>query len=314
MSAGVAAAMLVERARVIAMARVADLEVPVASEQPPVSRVACGQHTVEEIDARANRGDQVFGRAHAHQVARRSRRHARHEMRHDARALLGRLADRKPADRVAIEADTHKLGERFVAQALIHAPLHDAEERIRAWPGAPRALGPAHRQAHGARCLGFARRIRRALVEHHGDVGVQHLLNAHRLLRREKQPIAVDRRGELHALLGDLAQRAEAEHLEAPRVGEDRSAPAHEAVQAAMALDHLEPRSQPEMERVAEHDLRAELAQLGGRHRLDRAVGADRHERGCVHAAVRELEHAAARGAVPVRHGELHRSISIASP
>ena len=39
---------------------------------------------------------------------------------------------------------------------------------------------------------------------------------------------------ELHALLADLAQRAEAEHLEAARVGEDRPVPAHEAVQAAV--------------------------------------------------------------------------------
>jgi hypothetical protein len=41
-------------------------------------------------------------------------------------------------------------------------------------------------------------------------------------------------RGELDAFLGDLAQRAQAEHLEAAGIGEDRSVPAHEAVQAAV--------------------------------------------------------------------------------
>ena len=39
------------------------------------------------------------------------------------------------------------------------------------------------------------------------------------------------------------------------------------------------------------------VVQLVGRHRLDRAVGADRHERRRLDAAVRELEPAAARGA-----------------
>src|SRR5882762_7916358 len=69
-SAGIAGAALVERAGVVAVARVADLEVAVAREEPAVPGIACGQHAVEEIDARRDRLDQVFGRAHAHQVAR----------------------------------------------------------------------------------------------------------------------------------------------------------------------------------------------------------------------------------------------------
>ena len=44
-------------------------------------------------------------------------------------------------------------------------------------------------------------------------------------LGRQQQPVAVDRRGERDALLAHLAQRAEAEHLEAAGVGEDRAAP-----------------------------------------------------------------------------------------
>jgi hypothetical protein len=71
-------------------------------------------------------------------------------------------------------------------------------------------------------------------------------------------------RGELDAFLDDLAQRAQAEDLEAARIGEDRSVPAHEAMQAAVGGDDLQPRPQPEVEGVAEHDLRAEAPDLSG--------------------------------------------------
>jgi len=40
------------------------------------------------------------------------------------------------------------------------------------------------------------------------------------------------------------------------------------------------PGPQHQMEGVAKHDLRADLAQFLRRHRLDRAIGADRHKAG----------------------------------
>jgi hypothetical protein len=102
--------------------------------------------------------------------------------------------------------------------------------------------------------------------------------------------------------------------LKATGVGEDRLVPAHEAVQPAVLADHLDSRPQPEVERIAEDDLRAERGELGGRHGLHRAVGAHRHESRRVDAAVRQLEHAAARLAIGAQDLELHRSMSIASP
>jgi hypothetical protein len=90
--------------------------------------------------------------------------------------------------------------------------------------------------------------------------------------------------------------------------------PAHEAVQAAVFCDHLEPRAQPEVEGIAQNDLRAERLELLGRHRLHRAVGAHRHESRRIDRAARELEAPAASRAVGGAHGELHRSISMASP
>ena len=67
------------------------------------------------------------------------------------------------------------------------------------------------------------------------------------------------------------------------------------------------PGPQPQVEGVAEHDLRADLAQLRGRHRLHRAVGADRHEGRRLDLAVGERERAAARGAVGGVEREFHR-------
>ena len=82
-------------------------------------------------------------------------------------------------------------------------------------------------------------RVGRAFVEDHDDVGVQRVLNAHRFFRRQEQLAAVDRRRELDAFLGDLAQRAEGKYLEATRVSEDRLVPAHQAVEAAVRADDL---------------------------------------------------------------------------
>ena len=103
-----------------------------------------------------------------------------------------------------------------------------------------------------------------------------------------------------------LRKFAEAEYLEAARVGEYRAVPAHEAVQPAVRRDHLQPRPQPQMKRVAEHDAGAEFGELGRAHRLHRAVGADRHEDRRLDLAVGKREHAAPRSLVPMRDFELH--------
>ena len=83
--------------------------------------------------------------------------------------------------------------------------------------------------------------------------------------------------------------------------------PVHEAMQAAVRADHLEARTQKQMEGVAEDDFGADALQILGGHGLDRAVGAHRHERRRLHAAARELKPAAPRGAVRAEQRETHR-------
>ena len=69
-------------------------------------------------------------------------------------------------------------------------------------------------------------------------------------------------------------------------------------VEPGVRSDHIEPRPQPEMEGVAEHDLGTDFAQFVRTHRLDRPVGTDRHERRRVDDTVGEHDSAAACRAV----------------
>ena len=95
------------------------------------------------------------------------------------------------------------------------------------------AARPLRRALHGAgRALAIGG-IFDALVENHGDVRTERLLNLDRFFRRKKMFGAVQVRAENHAFVRDFAQIGEAEHLKAARIGEDRSRPGHEAMQAA---------------------------------------------------------------------------------
>ena len=290
------------------MAGVADLDVPVAREQPTVARVAGGQHAVEHVDAVADRFDDVLRRADAHQVARAIDGEPRRDMRFDAPHLLLRLADRQAADRIAVEADAAELRQRLLAQVLEHAALDDPEQRVGAvFVRGLRPRRPAQRQLHRRGDLVARARIRRALVEDHRNVGIEGALDLHRQLRRQVQAVAVDRRGEGDAFLVNFAQGSEAEYLKSSRIGEDRVRPAHEAVQPGVSGDDFNAGTQPQVEGVAEHDLGAERLELVGRHRLDRAVGADRHEDRRLDGAVGQREPSAPRGAASGGNLELHR-------
>ena len=187
----------------------------------------------------------------------------------------------------------------------MHAALHDAEQRrvavavtLERVERSAAALRPAQRELHRLARRRMVGRIRRALVEHHHDVGAERVLHLDRALRRQLDQVAVHRRAELDALLVDLAQALQAPDLEAAGVREHRSLPVHERVQAAVRADHVDARPQQQMERVAEDDLRAQAFELLGRHRFDAAVRADGHERRRVDGAAAKRHPAAPRAAV----------------
>jgi hypothetical protein len=109
-------------------------------------------------------------------------------------------------------------------RAQLHPPVAAA--------GLP-AVGALHR---AARFLDRAW-IVGALVERHDDIGADGPLDVDDGLRGEEVRRAIQIALEGDALLGDLPQVSEAEHLEAAAVGKNRGVPAHKAVEPPSALD-----------------------------------------------------------------------------
>ncbi len=107
-------------------------------------------------------------------------------------------------------------------------------------------------------------------------------------LGSEKYRIAIDRGAKVDARFADLAALGQAEHLESAGISENRPVPMHEPVQPAVQAHHFDAGPQHQMKGVAQDDLAAGLAQFLGRHRLDGAVGAHRHEHRRLHAAARK--------------------------
>jgi hypothetical protein len=92
-----------------------------------------------------------------------------------------------------------------------------------------RAARPGHGEAQalfGARAIG---RVLGALVEGHADVGAERDLHVDGVLGREEVRTAVEVRAEAHAVVGDFAQLAQGEDLEAAGVGEHGARPTDEA-------------------------------------------------------------------------------------
>ena len=204
------------------------------------------------------------------------------------------------------------------------AALEDAETGMARLPpeGGERALGPAQRQAHGAGAFGFGMGKGQALVELHLDGRAEEMLNFHGALRRQLMTAAIDVRSKGDAALVDVPELGERHHLEAARVGQDRTWPADEAVEAAEPGDAFGTRTQHQVVGVAEDDVGAELLQLIEIDGLHRSGGADRHEGRGADPAARRVDDAEAGIAVladnpkaevgGVRHGE--RNNRLASP
>ena len=273
-----------------------------------VARVAGRHHAVEHVDAARHRLDDVLRLAHAHQVARLVGRQLRHgRVQRAARAR--RPARPPPGRRSRSRRSRSPSGRRPSACA---APDACRPGRCRT---APRRC--LHGRASSARPSAATVPSSRAPAASVAGYGV-HSSKIITMSESSTRWICMRSSGPRNTLrpstgeakvtpsLGDLAALGQRPDLEAAGVGQDRAFPAREAVQAAVRLDHLQSRAQIQVEGVAEDDLGAERAQLVGRHRLDRAVGAHRHEGRGLDAAARKAQPAAAGGAVGGEQVELH--------
>ena len=106
------------------------------------------------------------------------------------------------------------------------------------------------------------------MVQAHGDVGPECFLDRHRPLGRQLEQAAVEVRPERHALVGDPVAVGQAEDLEPARIGEDRTVPAHERVQAAERLARPLRRAEGEVIGIRQQHPRAGRPELVGREPL----------------------------------------------
>jgi hypothetical protein len=121
-----------------------------------------------------------------------------------------------------------------------------------------RALCPGEGEAEALFGAGSLGGVLGALVEGHADVSAKGDLDVHGMLGGEKVAAAIEVGAELDALIGDFAQGAEGEDLEAARVGEHGAGPTDELVEAAHAANGFVSGTKIEVVGVAEDDLSAE--------------------------------------------------------
>src|SRR5690625_1556336 len=123
-------AILVQRARIVAMAGIPDIDGPPPREGLPRAAASRRQHAVEHVDAATDSADNIVRLADPHKIARPLLRQlARRIVEHPEHGLLP-LANGKSADRIAVETDS---GQRLGAlgpEVVKKAPLLDAEQRM----------------------------------------------------------------------------------------------------------------------------------------------------------------------------------------
>ena len=179
--------------------------------------------------------------------------------------------------------------------------LHDAVKSLDLLPSAlmmdlQAPFSPSGGALHGLTDIILQRGIGDALVESHEDVGPDAVLEPGGRLGRHFPGAPVQVGLELHALLADLAQVSQAEHLESPAVGQDGFVPMHEGVQPSGFFNEIHAGSKHEMIGISQEDFRAAARNVLGRKGLDRGLGSHRHEAGSPHFPVSEPQYSAPRG------------------
>ena len=243
------------------------------------------------------------GRANAHEIAGlglgQPGQHAGDHGEHDCL----RLADGKPAQRVAVKFHRPRAPWRFRPARTSTSPPWTMPNSAR--PGFA-ANAVLERSAH----FSDKSMARRASASGQGslthssncicDVGPEQILNFHRPLGGQAIGRAVDVGLKRHAILVELSELGERHDLKAAGIGQDRPRPIHELMQAAERRDPLRAWPQHQMIGVGEHDIGAERFHPFRMHRLDGGRRADRHEGRRADRSPRRRDEARARVA---RHG-----------
>lgn len=157
------------------------------------------------------------------------------------------------------------------------------------------AAGPAEGHFHGRAAPAPVSRELRALVKRHDDVSTQGNLDFHGAFGCEQVRRAVQMGAKCDSIFGDFAEFAEAEDLEAARIGEHGAIPANKFVESAEFADQIMARAEVEMVGIAKNNLRVQFFQNVLGNGLDGTDGSNRHKCWGVNLPVRRKNLAEAR-------------------
>ena len=276
----------IDRAEIHLPLLVAHVHRTIVGEEHGVATIAGWHHAVEHIDTSLDGFEDVLWCTYSHQVARlvlwqNLVDHLYHLIHH-----LGRFSYGKTADGISVcSLVGNKLG-CFSSQLWEGTTLHDREETLVVTIERFGLIETLETTVQPALChlkalLGILEVALswRTLVESHHDVGTDDALCVHHVLWGKDMFASVDMRTELATFLSQLTDTGERENLETTTVGEDRTLPAIESMQAACCLHDLKSWTEVEVIGIAQDNLSLHLvAKLVEVDSLHRTYGSHRHE------------------------------------
>ena len=127
-----------------------------------VAGIACGHDAVKHVHTLCHALNQILWCAHPHQVAGLVAWHTRRHVCQYAVHVFFGLAHAQPANGQAVEPQGLQLLQRFIAQRLEHAALHNAKQRVavaQALHGILATFRPTQTELHAVPGLGLVNRL-----------------------------------------------------------------------------------------------------------------------------------------------------------
>ena len=238
---GGAAAIFIQRARIIRVAGVLDVQHTAARKYLARPARTAGQYTVHHVDPSFYGAHDIIRLTDAHQIPRLIHRKLIWREIKDVEHRLLPLAHGQTADSVAVKFDPAQRLGGARAQVFFQPALLNTKQRVaRTVPERiTRPLRPPHRHLHA---FGDPLAIcgqRGAFVKAHHNVRAEQLLNFHRPFRRQLMLGPVNVGFKRNAMFRHFAQIRQRHHLKPTAVGQDRLVPIHELMQAAQVGNPL---------------------------------------------------------------------------
>src|SRR5262245_3829878 len=185
----IAIAVFVNGAGVPRKLRALDAELSVRGKHAAPARIPRGQHAIEKVVTTAYGVDQILRSTHAHQVPRPISREKRSGIRADFIQRFFSLAHGQPAHSESIKGEARQFIRAVGPQLRVNAALDDCEKGHAVFCSRPQgSLSPPDRASGGRATVIKAGRLRNTLVEDHGDIAAESLLNGDDFLRGQAMP------------------------------------------------------------------------------------------------------------------------------